>query len=78
MEPGVIRVALSRRNLMTMLAKLDIPQSKRMMVFPGFEGPELQILAEEDAQHYADRPPPGDVHPDTADRMDELRRERGE
>jgi hypothetical protein len=68
----LVAVTLSRRNLLTLLAKLDgyPPNSECTIVFPGGEGPELLVHAEEDAEHYARRiAPPGPMHPDTEDRV---------
>jgi|HubBroStandDraft_6_1064221.scaffolds.fasta_scaffold00111_21 hypothetical protein len=61
-------VTLSRRNLLTLLAKLAgfPPNSACTIVFPGTEGPTLEVHAEPDEAHYATRPsPPGTMHPNT-------------
>ena len=61
-------VTLSRRNLLTLLAKLDghPPNSACTIVLPGDEGPDLQVRAEDDDAHYQQRPePPGAMHPET-------------
>jgi hypothetical protein len=63
-----VLVTLSRRNLLTLLAKLDghPPNSACTIVLPGVEGPELRVKAEENELHYQNRPaPPGPMHPDT-------------
>ena len=68
----LVAVTLSRRNLLTLLAKLDgyPADSACTIVFPGVEGPQLRVHAEEDAQHYAHRAaPPGPMHPDTEERV---------
>lgn len=45
---------LSRRNLETLLQKLDDPDSKRMLVAPGGR---IYVHAVENEEHYADREP---------------------
>jgi hypothetical protein len=66
-------VTLSRRNLLTLLAKLDghPPHSACTIVLPGGgEGPALMVRAEENDAHYGSRPePPGPMHSDTESRM---------
>lgn len=53
---GLMRVRLSRRNLLALLTKLEDPRSLRtLMIYD--KGLELQIVAEEDDVHYADRAP---------------------
>ena len=65
-----IAVRLSRRNLKTLLAKLDgspadsactIRRAVGDSVWPTYV---LTVIAEEDADHYGDRSP-GETHPDT-------------
>lgn len=47
-------VELTRRNLMTLLAKLDDPLSARSLIDPdGF----VMVRAVEDEEHYKDRAP---------------------
>lgn len=59
-----VTVTLSRRNLLTLLAKLDgHPPNSGMTISSG----ELTVIAEEDETHYANRPPAGPMHPDTED-----------
>lgn len=54
---GNVFVTLSRRNLLTLLHKLDKPGSAReLMLFSPIYG-ALSVKAEEDAEHYADRTP---------------------
>lgn len=62
--PNVTYVTLSRRNLQTLLNKLDDPESKRTLVKDG-DGSRLVVTAEEDDVHYKDRPEggAGEVHP---------------
>jgi len=74
-SPEVIRVVLSRRNLLALLAKLDghPPESACTITFPGTsEEPGLVVVAEPDAVHYQSRPTPsGPMHPDTEAWIDE-------
>lgn len=67
---GAIRVVLSRRNLRSLLAKLDgHPKNSHMTI----GGPSMYepfwVVAEEDDVHYAhpsrEGCGPGDMHPDT-------------
>lgn len=57
----IIGVELTRRNLETLLAKLDgFPANSKGQIYKdGF-----CVQAVENAEHYTDRPP-GSVHPDT-------------
>ncbi len=58
-------VVLSRRNLLTLLAKLDgHPPDSHCMIYGGSDAPGLLIKAEEDDEHYKDRPA-GQMHDDT-------------
>lgn len=67
--PAQIRIALSRRNLLTLLAKLDghPPFSACTISFPGAkEEPALVVTAEPGDLHYGRRAaPPGPMHPET-------------
>ena len=67
--PAQIRIALSRRNLLTLLAKLEghPPRSACTISFPGAaEEPALVVTAEPDDLHYGRRAaPPGLMHPET-------------
>ena len=67
--PAQIRIALSRRNLLTLLAKLEghPPMSACMISFPGAnEEPALVVTGEPDDVHYGRRAAsPGPMHPDT-------------
>ena len=47
-------VELTRRNLETLLAKLDDPLSARTLVSPG---DLIKVRAVEDDEHYSDRAP---------------------
>ncbi len=61
-------VTLSRRNLLTLLAKLDghPPHSACTILLPGGEGAQLLVRAEENDEHYEKRSePPAPAHPDT-------------
>lgn len=53
-------VELSRRNLLTLLHKLDMPGSARTIIKPG--GTIIKVVTDEEA--YGDRAP-GAAHPDT-------------
>ena len=53
-------VTLSRRNLLTLLAKLDIPGSHRTIIKPG----GITVTAEQDEVVYAGRRP-GRMEPQT-------------
>lgn len=75
--PSQAKVTLSRRNLLALLHKLDMPDSARRLennvVFVEGEHTEDMILilccCEDDAEHYADARRhgalPGEMHPDT-------------
>lgn len=61
---GAARLELSRRNLIALLGKLDDPLSARTLMKQ--EDPEeghewVMVVAVEDDEHYAERPP-GEVH----------------
>jgi hypothetical protein len=60
-----MRVVLSRRNLLTLLAKLDIPGSHCTIVKP--DG--TVVVAEPDEVHYANRPNPGIMSEETEARV---------
>ena len=67
---AAVVVTLSKRNLLTLLHKVDDPLSTRMLVggytyLDGgfFDGIELVVRCEPDNAHYADREAPGPVHP---------------
>ncbi len=55
------RIELTRRNLETLLAKLDDPLSACTLGKAGEDGGYALVKAVEDAEHYTDRPP-GDVY----------------
>lgn len=58
-------LVLSRRNLRTLLAKLDgAPTGSACAILGGDEAPGFIVKAEEDEVHYAERPA-GLMHPDT-------------
>ena len=69
--PKIAIVTLSRRNLLTLLHKLDMPGSARTIFNTDVEIDEeytqlfaFVIHAEDDTEHYAKRPdPPGPMHP---------------
>ena len=62
-----ITVRLSRRNLLALLHKLERPDSARTIdkIDEISDGTciKWQAVAEEDAIHYANREPPGPMHP---------------
>jgi hypothetical protein len=66
-------VTLSRRNLLALLHKLDMPGSAREIRngdchLDGRYAPALELVlrSETDSEHYAKRPaPPGGLHPQT-------------
>lgn len=59
---GTIRVTLSRRNLQTLLYKLDVPESRCTIVRATEGGHYLEVKAEENDVHYGERTP-GEMHP---------------
>ena len=66
----MVIVTLSRRNLLTLLAKLDIAHSQRTISMEG--SVTLVVRAELDEHHYSIRPPPGEMHPETEERLELL------
>lgn len=61
-----VRVVLSRRNLLSLLHKLDMEGSARTLVKHGCERHAVLVVqCEDDAEHYASRPEggPGPMHP---------------
>ena len=60
-----MEVRLSRRNLLTLLAKLDIPGSHCTLIKP--DG--TVVVAEPDEVHYANRPRPGQMSEETEARV---------
>ena len=55
---GSVKVTLSRRNLLTLLAKLDEPTSMRTLYRKFHDSSSfLVVQAEEDEEHYKDRTP---------------------
>ena len=71
---SIVRVALSERNLKTLLAKLggSPPNSACTLTYDTRDGLVLIVKAEPDAIHYAnperDSPVPGAMHPHTEER----------
>src|ERR1019366_2640292 len=51
---GEIEVTLSRRNLLSLLHKLDWENSKRTIQKRGPGGMLLTVVAEDDKEHYGD------------------------
>jgi hypothetical protein len=60
-----MQVRLSRRNLLTLLAKLDIPGSHCTLIKP--DG--TVVVAEPDEVHYANRCHPGPMSDETEARV---------
>lgn len=58
-----IRIVLSRRNLQSLLAKLDIEWSAKTIYQEDDQG-NIWVSAEENEIHYEDRTP-GPMHPST-------------
>lgn len=70
-NPGFTTIVLSRRNLLTLLAKLDgFPPDSACAITGGYEAPNIWIRAEEDEVHYATRPA-GEMHHITEGRIAE-------
>jgi hypothetical protein len=55
-ELGTYGIELTRRNLETLLAKLDNPDSLRTLVFTGDHGQVIAVRAVENDEHYTERP----------------------
>jgi hypothetical protein len=68
LDESTVHVTLSRRNLLSLLAKLDGHPAGSSCTLIRYSTPDkwsaLIVQAEEDAVHYADRTP-GPMHPDT-------------
>ena len=67
---SAVIVTLSKRNLLALLQKVDDPCSGRTLVSGNAyragaraDDVQLTVCCEPDERHYADRPPPGPVHP---------------
>lgn len=63
---SVAVVTLSRRNLLALLHKLEMPDSARTLItdYDCPEGWSLIVRSESDGEHYGARPePPGPLHP---------------
>lgn len=62
-------IVLSRRNLMTLLAKLDgFPSASACTIARGSDAPGVYVRAEEDDIHYRYRAA-GVMHPDTEEKL---------
>lgn len=63
-----VKIALSKRNLLALLHKVDSEESARTLikddVFEGGSRVRLVVVAEPDDVHYRDREP-GRMHPDS-------------
>lgn len=72
-SPGVFEVVLSRRNLLALLTKLEIPESERTLAVGSHFKPDgvlaVTIRAEDDEAHYSSPlrkgVPAGPLHPAT-------------
>lgn len=65
-EDRLVRVTLSKRNLLSLLTKLDMQGSHRTIFTLDNPHAVLVVTAETDEQHYGDREyPPGEMHPQT-------------
>lgn len=54
---GTIRIVLSRRNILSLLAKLDgYPKDSRCTIMGGDDAKGVEVAIEEDNVHYYDRP----------------------
>ena len=64
-DGAVAVVTLSRRNLMALLHKLEMPGSARTLMtdYDCPEGWSLIVRSESTEDHYASRVEPGPVHP---------------
>lgn len=60
-----LRIILSERNLRVLLSKLTMPDSARTIATIADDGTNVFISSEPDDQHYANRLPPGPMHPET-------------
>jgi hypothetical protein len=72
LAPGLVVVTLSERNLLALLHKLQSPLSAGALIggYVYAEGELVDtvrfvVVAESSEQHYADREPPGTMHPST-------------
>lgn len=70
LRPGQVEVVLSRRNLLTLLSKLDMPGSARTILNrdcyrDGLPVHDVVLIvkADDDDAHYVGRAPAGPVHP---------------
>lgn len=62
-DTRVVTVTLSRRNLLTLLHKLDMPDSHRTIRRLTDDNLAVWVTAEDDAEHYGTVRTPGPVHP---------------
>jgi hypothetical protein len=61
-DEKLVELRLSRRNLQTLLHKLDAPVSARTLFRTCENGVRVVVIGEDDETHYGDREP-GPVHP---------------
>lgn len=63
--PKKVHVVLSKRNLLSLLAKLHQAGSLQSIFSLQDDQSILIVTGEDDAKHYAHRTPPGPVSPET-------------
>jgi hypothetical protein len=81
----VVVVTLSLRNVLSLLHKVELPGSARMLMSGhGYREGELAddllllVCVEDDGEHYRGREGPGVMHPETERFISERRRGPGE
>jgi hypothetical protein len=77
-RPDVWLLEMTRRNLTTLLDKLDDPHSNKMLGKSGEYGSYVFVKAVEDTEHYAERPPGEIYSPALRDLRDRLVKARQE
>lgn len=65
-DRGDCVLELTRRNLETLLAKLDDPNSKRTLIDPSNH---IAVVAVENDEHYSDRAPGGVYMPTSGEHL---------
>ncbi len=70
---NVVLVKLSRTNLLSLLHKLDVPNSGRVLCRNCEDDLDLVVKAEEDEEHYEDRAR-GQMSDETEDFLNDQRR----
>lgn len=73
-EGRILHLALSRKNLESLLTKLDgIPENSACTIFKELPEGVFFVKAEEDAEHYQNGITPGEMHPETEAAITQLR-----